>query len=122
MERDLFDSLQYTYQSTSTGVPTEWREDFGELNWLGPCCSRVKIGYGGKIYECIFTMEEPQPFCFGITETSIIIDDYANNSRIGTLGVRTIGSWENTRAPLLKTAILTFISEFLKEHKECYYK
>ena len=119
MEEDLLDALQYTYYNTR--VPLEWQEDFGELNWLGPCCSKVVLGYGGKVYECKYNIDPVKPHGFGIKECSIIIEDYIIHDRIGGCLVRTMTD-ESVRAYMFKMVISILTDEFLKEHKECYYE
>ena len=118
MEEDLLDALQYI-QYQPVAVPSKWEEDFGELNWLGPCCSKVRFGYGGKVYECEF-LPLPQPF--GITTVSINICDYVENKQVGCLSMSTVNKWDYAKGALLKHTIISIIMDFLKEHSICFYE
>ena len=120
MKDDILDAIQYIYRDNR--VPSKWEKDFGELNWLGPCCSRVKIGYGGEIYTCIVANYDFSPSTFKVPESSIHIENYIDNNRIGGLLIKSFSEWESIKGYLIKHAISVILEEFLKEHKECYYK
>ena len=73
-----------------------WVSDFWRLQWLYINGFPVVIGYRGRLYSISINEEEPHvlewgiPFSFSIKDVYLRINDYAGNSAVACLQVRSI--------------------------------